>query len=48
VVSLGTEHGRISYSPGRLIVAEGETRVETDVTESDLPRLLKERFGIQL
>lgn len=48
VVSLGAENGRISYSPGRLILAEGESRVETEVTESELPELLKERFGICL
>ena len=45
VVSLGTENGRVSYSPGRLIVAEGEGRVETEVAEGDLPGLLEERFG---
>lgn len=48
VVSLGRENGRTTYSQGRLLSAEGETRTERDVPEADLATVLEETFGIRL
>lgn len=48
VVSLSTEAGRVSYSPGRLIIASGDSREERDVPPEAVPAVLNERFGIKL
>src|SRR6185437_16808574 len=47
VVSLGTEHGRMTLAPGRLIVTEGEAREEREIgSPEERATILRERFGI--
>jgi len=46
VVSLATPTGRKTYSRGRYIETEGESRSEREVAEEERAALIKERFGI--
>ena len=47
VVSLGTEHGRMTLAPGRLIVTEGEAREEREIgSPEERATILREQFGI--
>ncbi|MBK9611552.1 arylamine N-acetyltransferase [Candidatus Amarobacter glycogenicus] len=48
VVSLSTDHGRLSYSPGRLTIASGDTREEREVAPEGVGPALSEHFGIVL
>jgi N-hydroxyarylamine O-acetyltransferase len=46
--SVGTPDGRITLYDDRLIVHAGGTRTETQVEESDIGALLRDRFGVDL
>ena len=49
VVSLGTERGRLTLAPGRLIVTEGEGREEGEIgSPEERTTILRERFGIEV
>jgi hypothetical protein len=48
MASLATKDGRVSLNHDRLIETRGTERIETPVTDEDLPRILRERFGIEL
>lgn len=48
VVSLGRENGRVTYSQGRLIVAEGDKRTESEVPADEVTGMLEREFGIHL
>ena len=48
MASVATKEGRVSLNHDRLIVTRGGEREEVPVSEEDLPRVLRERFGIEL
>lgn len=48
VISLATPAGRKTYSRGRFIETEGESRSEREVTPAEAEPLMREEFGIAL
>ncbi|HEU5315508.1 MAG TPA: arylamine N-acetyltransferase [Chloroflexota bacterium] len=48
VASIATQEGRVSLNHDRLIVTREGARVERVLEEEELPRVLRESFGIEL
>lgn len=49
VVSLGTETGRLTLAPGRLIITDGEARTEQAVgSPGERAAVLRQHFGIEV
>ncbi|MGH2632451.1 MAG: arylamine N-acetyltransferase family protein [Tepidiformaceae bacterium] len=49
VVSLATEHGRLTLAPGRLIVTDGDQRSEQPIdSPEERATVLRQHFGIEL
>jgi N-hydroxyarylamine O-acetyltransferase len=48
VVTLALPQGRVTYTAGRLLLAEGDSMQAIEVLEGERSRMLAERFGIVL
>lgn len=48
LATLGLPGGRISYAPGRLIRTDADGPVESPVADAEVPRVLREHFGLDL